>query len=77
MQTANERVIDARGLEPPEPMERVMAVLPSLAPGQSLRLKLHREPYPLYAILDARGLRHETLALPDGSFDILIHRPTA
>ena len=72
--TAHAYVVDARWLEPPEPMERVLAVLPRLAPGEALLLKLHREPYPLYAMLDARGLRHETRPLPDGTFDIVIRR---
>jgi hypothetical protein len=57
---ANEILVDARGLEPPEPMEKVMRVLALLRPGQSIRMLLHREPFPLYAILAERGYRHET-----------------
>ncbi len=71
----NEILIDARDLEPPEPMEKVMATLPLLRPGQSIRLLLHREPFPLYAILDERGYAHDTTAQPDGSYVILI-RPS-
>jgi uncharacterized protein (DUF2249 family) len=64
--------IDARGLEPPEPMEKVMQTLELLRPGQQIRLLLHREPFPLYPLLQARGYRHDTLPQADGSYFILI-----
>ena len=73
----DEILVDARGLEPPEPMERVMQVLALLRPGQSIRFLLHREPFPLYALLAERGFRHETHAQPDGSYVILIRRADA
>ena len=69
---ANEILVDARGLEPPEPMEKVMRVLALLRPGQSIRMLLHREPFPLYAILAERGYRHETRMEADGTYVILI-----
>ena len=69
---SNEVLVDARGLEPPEPMEKVMQVLALLRPGQSIRMLLHREPFPLYAILAERGYRHETRMEGDGSYVILI-----
>jgi TusA-related sulfurtransferase len=64
--------IDARGLEPPEPMEKVMQTLALLRPGQSIRLLLHREPFPLYPILNERGYRYDTRMEADGSYVILI-----
>ena len=69
---ADEILVDARGLEPPEPMERVMQVLALLRPGQSIRLLLHREPFPLYPLLAERGYRHATQMESDGSYVILI-----
>jgi len=69
----NEILVDARGLEPPEPMERVMQALALLRPGQSIRLLLHREPFPLYPLLAERGYRHATRMETDGSYVILIH----
>ena len=69
---ADEILIDARGLEPPEPMEKAMQALLLLGPGQHLRMLLHREPYPLYAILENRGYRHDAVMQPDGSYVILI-----
>ena len=67
-----EFLLDARGMEPPEPMEKAMQVLAALQSGQHLRMLLHREPYPLYAILEHRGYRHETVLQLDGSYEILI-----
>jgi uncharacterized protein (DUF2249 family) len=69
-----EKILDARGMEPPEPMERTLEALDELLPGQRLRLLLPREPYPLYGILDRNGYRHQTEPQPDGHFAILIWR---
>ena len=73
----NPILVDARGLEPPEPFERVMHALALLRPGQTIRLLLHREPFPLYAILDQRGYRHDTQMQADGSYVILIRQADA
>jgi len=67
-----EIIVDGRWLEPPEPMERVLPALDLLQPGQQLRFMIHREPFPLYAILAERGMRYESRRLPDGSYEILI-----
>jgi uncharacterized protein (DUF2249 family) len=58
-----EIVVDGRGLEHPEPLERVLAALDELATGQALRFLIHRQPYPLYDILR----RHRYLATVDGA----------
>lgn len=70
--TTAEILVDARWLEPPEPMEKVMQALALLRPGQTIRLLLHREPFPLYAILAEKGYRHSTQMQADGSYVILI-----
>lgn len=67
-----EIVLDARGLEPPAPMERVLQTLALLRPGQAIRLLLHREPVPLYPLLAQRGYGHTTHREADGSYVILI-----
>ncbi|MFZ3042139.1 MAG: DUF2249 domain-containing protein [Thiobacillus sp.] len=69
-----EILVDARGLEPPEPMEKVLQTLDLLRPGQSIRLLLHREPFPLYPLLAERGYRHATRMEADGSYVILIRQ---
>lgn len=71
----DEILIDARGLEPPQPMEKVMQTLALLRPGQSIRLLLHREPFPLYPLLAESGYRHATQIQADGSYVIMI-RPS-
>ena len=68
-------VIDGRGLEPPEPMELVLAALETLQSGQRLRFLIHRQPYPLYDILRRYQYAYQTTAQPDGSFEIVITRP--
>jgi hypothetical protein len=48
---------DLRGLDPPEPLVRILAAIEE-SPGP-LEFWLSREPYPLYALLAAAGWRHE------------------
>lgn len=68
-----ERVLDLRGLEPPEPLLRVFAALDA-APEMPFRIQLQREPFPLYAMLEAGGWTRRTVAREDGSFEIRIAR---
>lgn len=70
----NEILVDARWLEPPEPMIKVLETLDLLRPGQSIRLLLHREPFPLYQLLAERGYRHAARMEADGTYVILIHQ---
>ena len=71
-----EILIDGRYLEPPEPFVQTMEALDTLAPGQKLRLRLVREPFPLYRALELNGVEWQTERRADGEFDILMwHRP--
>ncbi len=72
-----EVVVDARWLPPPEPMEKVLLALDVLKPGQRIRFLLHREPYPLYGILENMGYTHRTHMIEDGCFEIFIERKPA
>lgn len=74
---SDEILVDARWLEPPEPMERVMQALALLRPGQSIRMLLHREPFPLYTILAERGYQHSTRMEADGNYVILIRQSSS
>jgi len=67
-----EVLVDARWQLPPEPMEKVLLALDGLKPGQRIRFLLHREPYPLYGILENMGYTHRTHMIEDGCFEILI-----
>jgi uncharacterized protein (DUF2249 family) len=66
--------LDVRWLEPPEPFERIVAALELLAPGQRLRVLIHREPRPLFAWLQSEGYAFEHGYHPGGFFEILIRR---
>lgn len=68
----SERIIDARWLAPPEPMELTLAALEVLGPDERLRLLIHREPYMLFNILEEWDYDYLTQANDDGSYDILI-----
>ena len=71
-----EIVLDARGLEPPEPMVRTMEALDQLAVGKKLLVLLPREPYPLYRALAVNGFSWQTTLRPDGTVEVLIqHQP--
>lgn len=65
-------LIDGRQMAPPEPMEQVLLALGLRRPGQRVRLLIHRQPYPLYELLDAQALPHVTRALDDGNFEVTI-----
>ena len=68
-------IVDARGLEPPEPFERAMEALAELQPGQQFTLLLDRMPHPLLRMLDRDGYRNEANIRDDGAVEILIGRP--
>ncbi|HOL64392.1 MAG TPA: DUF2249 domain-containing protein [Accumulibacter sp.] len=65
-------VVDARGLEPPEPMVQTLEALGGLAVGQSLMVLLPREPYPLYRTLQINGFVWDTRFADDGTVEVLI-----
>ena len=58
--TSGRRVLDVRGLEPPQPMVRVLEEIERLGPGARLEVHHDRRPLFLYPQLDDRGFRHET-----------------
>jgi hypothetical protein len=69
-----ERIIDARWLEPPEPMELTLAAIDNLAQDERLRLLIHRTPHMLFPILHEWGYSYQTSSSNDGTYEILIWR---
>jgi len=65
--------LDNRGLEPPEPMVRILDSLEHLAPGEVLEAINEREPVFLYPELEARGATIHTDKHGD-SVHLLIRR---
>jgi len=66
--------LDVRGLPPPEPFLNITAALQTLAADATLRVLIHREPFPLYDVLRDTGHVWQTTLLPDGDYEILISR---
>ncbi len=64
--------VDARGLEPPEPLVKILEAVASLPSGSQLRALTDRRPMHLYAQLQERGLTGETEQQKDGTFVTLI-----
>lgn len=65
-------LLDCRGLEPPEPLERVLEAISGMRRDQRVLMLLEREPYPLYRILQQNGYAWQTTARDHGVFEILI-----
>ncbi len=68
------RVLDVRGLEPPQPMVRILEELERLEPGQQIEVLHERRPMFLYPQLDERGFTHETDEPGPGLVRIVIRR---
>lgn len=66
--------IDARGLEPPEPLIRILNALEFLPAGSRLRAITDRQPCHLFGEAEQRGFRHDSIEQPDGSWVTLLER---
>ena len=75
MDALEDLVVDARGLEPPEPMERILEALTILKQGQRVRLRIHREPFPLYRVLQQNGYEWETTYDAEQGIEVVIAEP--
>ena len=65
--------MDLRGLQPPEPIVRILHALEHGA-GAPLRVILPHEPVPLYVLLRERGYRCCGAPRADGGYELLIER---
>ena len=66
--------VDARGLEPPQPLVKILEALTTLPEGARLRARTDRRPMHLYAQLEERGFVGETEEQKDGSFVTHVRR---
>jgi uncharacterized protein (DUF2249 family) len=66
--------LDARGLEPPQPLVKILEAVATLASGVGLRARTDRRPMHLYAPLEERGCSADTQEQPDGTFLTIIQR---
>ncbi|HYG21269.1 MAG TPA: DUF2249 domain-containing protein [Verrucomicrobiae bacterium] len=60
--------IDARGLQPPEPLVKILEAVTDLPHATELRARTDRRPMHLYPQLEERGFSGVTHEQPDGSF---------
>jgi uncharacterized protein (DUF2249 family) len=60
--------VDARGLEPPEPLVRILEHLAELPAGARLRARTDRRPVHLFAQVEERGFIARSREEKDGSF---------
>ena len=66
--------LDARGLEPPQPMVKILEALGALPDGAELQACTDRRPIHLYPLLQQRGFTAESEEQSDGSFLTHIRR---
>lgn len=66
--------LDARGLEPPQPMIRILEALADLPPETELRVQTDRRPIHLYPALAERGFEAETTEAEDHGYVTRIRR---
>jgi hypothetical protein len=66
--------IDARGWEPPQPLERMLETLEELPRGSNVVMLVHCEPRPLFRILKPNGFDYRCRCDPEGYFEVHIWR---
>ena len=66
--------LDARGLEPPQPLVVILEALGNLPEAGVMRAHTDRLPFHLYAQLEERGFTGESEEQHDGSFITTIRR---
>ncbi len=66
--------VDARGLEPPQPLVKILEAVSNLPQGAELRARTDRRPMHLYAQREERGFKGESEEQPDGSFLTYVRR---
>ena len=69
---ARHLTLDIRGMEPPEPLDRVLAAIADFAHGDTLKILSDYEPRPLYRILERDGFRHHAEAGTDAPCEITV-----
>ena len=69
-----EITLDVRGMEAPEPLEKVLETIDDFVPGDKLRLVIDCRPMPLYRILERNGYACREAPGTDSNYVITIWR---
>jgi TusA-related sulfurtransferase len=66
--------LDVRGMEPPEPLERVLETIDDFAEGDRLKLVIDCRPVPLFRILERNGYAYKEAPGAGSNYEITIWR---
>ncbi len=66
--------LDVRGLEPPEPMVKILETLPKIDEKTLLLVHHHREPLMLYPKLEERGYTAQANKIQENYYKVLISK---
>ena len=69
-----EVVLNVRGMEPPEPMVRVLEIIDGFGESDRLKLVIDCTPTPLLRILDRNGFAYEMVPGRESVHEITIRR---
>jgi TusA-related sulfurtransferase len=69
--------LDVRGLEAPQPLERVLETLDRLGTDDRLLVKINCRPIPLFRILERNGYAYDERPGADSLLEIIIRRGTS
>jgi uncharacterized protein (DUF2249 family) len=72
MLMAREVTLDVRGMEPPQPLERVLEAIGDFQPGDRLNLIIDCYPQPLFRILDRNGYAYRAEPGKESQHEITI-----
>ena len=70
--TANNSVLDVRGVQPPDNILKILKQVTELPKGASIEVCLDSNPFQLYDLLQQRGYFLDLLPQPDGCFRGLV-----
>lgn len=70
--TTDAEPLNVCGLEPPEPMVRILDALDLLSQDECLHVLIDREPVPLYRVLWRNGYQHVARQRADGHWCLQI-----
>ena len=69
---SREIVLDVRGMEPPEPLERVLETVDRFVPGDRLKLIIDCRPVPLFRMLERNGFAYREEQGVESLYEITI-----
>jgi len=74
MRMARDITLDVRGMEAPEPLERVLETIDGFVAGDRLKLVIDCRPAPLFRILERNGYAYQVAAGTHSNYEITSSR---